>query len=169
MAVNGYALNLDAPNWSGASAHSVRAEIDQSLLNDGDNTVVVSGAAGGSIFYVNTIDVAYQRHYVAVNDMAQVQAGGNTVISIDGFTGSDISVFEITNANKPKFIKAVTIDTGALGQRVSFRAGSPLSTYLALTPDAVKTPLSVVVDAVSNLKKMGQWGGVHYCHPIRIC
>jgi hypothetical protein len=140
--------------WDGASAYELVCEFDHGLLYEGDNTIEVRGLLGPgveySIFYVDSFDLTYQRYYQAGE---HVRGDGNDVITLDGFTSGDISVFDLGNPKRPKLVKATTMDEVDGNHRVSFTPATPDRSYLALSLDAASTPVSVTADTPSNLKR----------------
>jgi hypothetical protein len=106
-----------------------------------------------SIFYVDSFDLAYERYYQAVDNRLFVRGDDNRVITVGGFTNSDIHVFELSDPYKPKMITAATVDETSSGYQVSFRPAAPDVLYLTLTTSALSTPLSIIGDMSSNLKQ----------------
>ena len=140
--------------WNGTKAHSFNMSFSQSLLNDGENTVEVSGTLDNgvpySIFYLESFDLGYQRYYQAVNNRLFCRGNGNAVITVEGFTDPDIMVFDVTDPLRPGLV------TGASTQepnRVSFIPAGPDNLYLALATSAVSSPLSTGADQPSGLKQ----------------
>jgi hypothetical protein len=143
--------------WEGALAHTLALQFDHGLLNEGENTIELTGlldtGAPYSFFYVDSFDLAYERYYQAVDDRLFVRGDGNSVITVGGFTNSNILVFELSDPYKPKMITALTVDETSSGYQVSFRPAAPDTLYLTLTTGAVSTPLSITGDRFSNLKR----------------
>ncbi len=143
--------------WDGTSAYELVMDFDQSLLSDGGNLVEVKGlldtCAPYSVFYVDSFDVSYQRHYRAVNNKLLVRGDGNPTVTIEGYSDPKIFVFEVTNATTPKLVAATTVDHANGSYRVSFRPASPDGLYLAMTLDAWSAPESVMADKASYLKQ----------------
>lgn len=143
--------------WEGALAHTLTLVFDHGLLNEGENTIEVTGlldtGAPYSFFYVDSFDLDYERYYQAVDDKLFVRGDENSVITIGGFTNSDILVFELSDPYKPEFITATTVDEMSNGYQVSFRPAAPDVLYLTMTMNALSTPLSITGDSYSNLKR----------------
>jgi hypothetical protein len=160
VSLNGTTLVPSVPGndrWDGINALDLELPFSQSLLNEGDNTVRVTGlldtGAPYSVFYVDSFDLNYHRYYKASNNRLFAKGDGNQVVTIDGFTNHDIFVFDISNPKKPKLINAITVDSPGLDNyRVSFIPGHPESLYLALTLDGLSSPVSVITDKSSTLK-----------------
>jgi hypothetical protein len=145
--------------WDGASAYEYVCKFDHALLNEGENTVKVIGlrdtGAPYSVFYVDSFDLTYQQYYQAVDDRVHVRGDGNNVITVEGFSNADIFVFDLGDPKKPRLVRATTLDNEALdgSYRISFTPAAPDTSYLALTLDAVSTPVSVTPDTPSRLKQ----------------
>ena len=144
--------------WLGTAAHGFQVTFDASLLHDGNNTVQVTAVldpgVSYSLFYVDSFDVTYARNYQAVNGQLFVRGDGNAVVSVDGFSNSGISVFDLTDPRRPRQVTALTVDRPAAGRyRASFVPATPTTPYLVLTGGAVKQPVSVAADQASTLKK----------------
>ncbi len=140
--------------WNGTKSRSFKMSFSQSLLEDGENTVEVSGTlANGvpySIFYLDSFDLEYRRYYRAVNNRLFCRGNGNAAITVEGFTDTDIMVFDVTDPLKPKLV------TGASNQwadRVSFIPSAPDNLYLVMGASAVPSPLSTRADQPSGLKQ----------------
>jgi hypothetical protein len=160
VSLNGTTLVPSAPGsdrWNGIDSLDLELSFDQSLLNEGDNTVRVTGlldtGAPYSVFFVDSFDLNYHRDYNADNNRLFARGDGNNVITIGGFTDPDIFVFDVSSPKKPKLINAITLDSpGADNYRVSFIPAYPESLYLALTLDGLRSPVSVDTDKSSPLK-----------------
>ncbi len=143
--------------WGGASAYEMVCDFDQSLLNEGENSIEVTGLLDTgvpySIFYVDSFDVTYRRYYQSVADRAFVRGDENTVITNDGFSGPDIFVFDLANPRKPELINATTVDGEAGNYRVSFVPATPDRLYLAVNIEASMAPVSMAPDTPSRLKR----------------
>jgi hypothetical protein len=105
-----------------------------------------------SIFYVNSFDLDYHRHYRAENNHIFCRGDENPLITIEGFSDSNIMVFDVTDPVRPKQVTGTTIDSS---NRVSFIPSSPGSLYLALNHNGVQPPLAVFANKASGLKKNG--------------
>ncbi len=144
--------------WYGHSTLSLTIPFSQSNLFEGNNEVTVTGlldtGAPYSIFYIDSFELSYQRLYKATNNKLIARGDGNPVVSIEGFSNPDILVFDISNPDKPKVIKAATVDQSSVSNyRVSFIPDSPYSLYFAVTDNGRETPSSVNVHNKSTLKR----------------
>ncbi len=155
VSVNG--APIGEGRWNGTEPCRLVLTFNQNILIDGDNTVEVEGVLDTgtpfSIFYVDSFDLSYQRCYRAEGGKLLVRGDGNPVVTIEGFTNSAISVFDVSNPNCLKLVTAITVDEANGSYRVSFKPSSPDALYLALTPEGLSMPVSVVADVPSRLRR----------------
>ena len=161
IAVNGTVIGEG--RWDGNEGCTLEIAFGQGLLLDGANSVSVEAVLPAetpySIFYVDSFDLTYQRYYTAVGDSLLCRAGPHPVVTVSGFAEPAISVFDVTDPWNPAAVRGGTIDEVDGTYRVSFAADGPDSVYLALTPNAVKSPSSVRPDEPSRLKWRGNRAG----------
>jgi len=142
--------------WNGTNDHTFTISFSQSLLIDGENTIEVTGVLNNgvpySIFYVDSFDLSYHRHYRAVNNRLLCRGDQNPKITIEGFTDPNIMLFEVTDPLQPKLVTGTTVDTDST-YRVSFIPSSSESCYLALNAYGQHAPVSVVANKSSHLKR----------------
>jgi len=142
--------------WDGKNTHTFNISFDQSLLVNGQNTITIAGILDNgvpySIFYVNSFDLDYHRRYQAENNRLICRGDGNPVITIEGFTNTNIMVFDVTDPLRPKQVTGTTIDAA---NRVSFIPSAPGNLYLALNHQGVQPPAAVFANKASGLKKNG--------------
>lgn len=131
--------------WGGINENSISVSDDISgLLNDGDNTVEITGIKDSgvpyTIFYVNHVRIDYSRQYTAVDNQVIAENNGFRVITINGFTSSDINVFDISDPLNPIVLSNLLIqaDAAAAGHyQVSFKTRKPDERYLAVASDEI--------------------------------
>jgi fimbrial isopeptide formation D2 family protein/uncharacterized repeat protein (TIGR01451 family) len=145
LSING--VRVGEGRWAGTTPYTLTVSFDAGLLQPGANTVQVAGILDAgvpySIFYINSFDLAYQRSYSAVNDQLLLRGGGNPVVTVSGFTGPNVEVFDLADPLHPRLVSGVTLDQANGSYRVSFRPQSGDRPYLALTaPAAVRASLS---------------------------
>lgn len=142
--------------WDGVHPRLLVAPIDQSLLNEAGNTIEISGVLDGDIpqssFAVQSVEIRYDRHYRAVDDALIFEPNGHDVITVDGFTGPDILVFDLNNGLRPRWVSGTTIDPGSRGGRVSFAVPDQGHRYLAVRSASVPAPADIAVDRPSDLR-----------------
>jgi len=143
-------------SWNGMDDVRFAFAFDQAILHEGDNTIAVKGlldtGAPYSFFYVNAIDLTYNRFYIASGNSLAVSGSENDTITISGFSNPKVMVFDVTGNREPAYMNASTIRQEEDDFSVSFHPYHFESTYFAVTADAVKKPVSFVADSRSNLK-----------------
>ncbi len=139
--------------WGGAKAHEFAISFAASLLQDGANTVTVSGAldtgAPYGTFYVEAFDLSYQRYYKAVDNSLVCRGDGNSVVTVSGLTELQTVVLDVTTPNKPKQLTGAAPDVSG---RVTFIPRAAANTYLVSGLNASMRPISVVGDQSAQLK-----------------
>ena len=140
--------------WDGTESHSFDIYFDQSLLNNGSNTIEITAQLSDgvpySIFHIDSFDLTYHRYYRAVNDRLLCCGDGNPVITVEGFTNPNIRVFDVTYPKQPRLVTGTSIDAA---NRVSFIPETPESEYVVLSANGVHEPLSLAADKPSRLRK----------------
>jgi hypothetical protein len=128
-------------SWDGATSYSIETTFSQGLLLEGDNTLQIQGLLDPGVPYslvmVDSFDLKYERLYKAVDEMLAFQ-GGSSPVSVTGFLSPDISVFEITDPERPKVVTSASIDKADEAFSVSFTPSSVGSRYLALSSAALR-------------------------------
>jgi len=142
--------------WDGSRPFELTLTFSPNILTDGDNILEVRGLLDAgipySLFYIDSLDILYQRYYRAVNNTLTVRGEDNPVVTIEGFTDRKIFVFDITDPDNPKLITATTKDMVNGTYRVSLRPSSPEASYIALTSNRVRTPKSVIAYVPHHLE-----------------
>jgi len=135
VSVNGQALGQGT--WNNQADYELRLPVTSAQLQSGDNTVEVK-ALGNSenIFALDRIEVNYRRLARAVNDRLTLKAERDGPLAVDGFSTTDLDVFDISNPRKPVHIIGTTVAPGAAGQSVTFNAEESRR-YLVLASGAI--------------------------------
>ena len=139
--------------WDGTQAHEIDVEFDASLLQDGANTLTVSGAldmgAPYSTFYVESFDLTYPRLYKAVGNMLICRGDGNSTITVSGFMEPQALALDVSNPLRPRQLTGIAPDVSG---RVTFVPRSADAVYLVSGLNAALRPESVVGDQPANLR-----------------
>lgn len=140
--------------WDGLGAPTVNFRFNQSLLQDGPNTLTISGLLGNgvphSIFYLDSIYLIFDRYYRAASESLLCTGDGHPVITVSGFSQPDIRVFDVTQPKQAKLVVGTYIDAA---NRVSFIPQAPGNRYLVVGGGGISTPAGVYFDKPSSLKK----------------
>jgi Peptidase family C25 len=150
VSLNGTAIG--GAQWTGVTAQTLDLPFDEALLRPGANSVQVTAVLGPGVpysyWYLQSFDLAYQRLYQASQDALLLTAGANPSVTVSGFRGPRIHVFDLTDPTHPVWISgpAVTPAPGG-GFEVSFVPGSPQTPYLAASGASWRLPDSVVAES----------------------
>ncbi len=167
-------------SWTGRTLHPVSADIPQSILHDGSNSVraVLLNDTHGQIFdmvYLDWVELSYKRRLVARDNMIlfQVDEPGRWQFDINGFDETGALVFDVTD---PTNIQQITPDAPALAYalylpvvqggagivargadeiKTTFRFGDDVITprrYLVVAPTAISAPQNILADKPSDLQ-----------------
>ncbi|MBM4036925.1 MAG: hypothetical protein FJ290_00295 [Planctomycetes bacterium] len=155
VALNGTVIGEG--RWDGTQACTLTLPFDQQLLTAA-NTVTIKavGDTGApySVFYLDSLDLTYRRFYLAVNGSLLCKTGDRDVVTIGRFSQRAISVFDVSDPWLPELLDGATVEE-INGAFLASVPAAPGGVYYALTPDAVKAPVSVVADVPSRLTWRG--------------
>jgi uncharacterized repeat protein (TIGR01451 family) len=151
--LNGNPLDGDG-TWDGTTAKTLWFDFPQAWLNEGPNTIELNSlllpGVDFDFVYLDSFDLEYQRAYRAVGDVLDARAEGLRTIEIDGFSASDITVFDLSVPRAPRLVKGAQVEEGASGYLVRFKS-HPDGRYLAMRLAAAQEPVSVIPDQPSAL------------------
>ncbi len=135
---------LDA-TWEGKSRYHFDIPVDQSRLVDGSNQIdlVVNKTPNMAVEYLflDWFQFDYQRLYKAENNQltfTESDPGGHSY-RVSGFSGSDLSIFDITDPLQPLRILDFTYD----GSQVRFTANSSGTAQFHLGPAQTLLPAEI--------------------------
>jgi hypothetical protein len=156
FAVNGHTVGGGGLWWDGAGAVDAMWTMDPTILGAGDNVVTVSlpGDTGAHAegTWLDAVELSYSVRSVVGDEITfQGQAGAHRY-ALDGFTGSSILLYDVTDPQHPVRLEGSVTAAGD-GYALSFSDAPPQPvTYLALTSARVRSPVSIVADTPSNLR-----------------
>jgi hypothetical protein len=134
VSVNG--KNIGSYQWTGVTPATVTLPVTQASLQSGNNTVQLTATLGTgapySFWYLQSFDLKYQHLYqTTTNDMV-VRADSNASVTVTGFNGSRIRVFDITDPTHPLMAQGPSVAVGPGGAfDVGFSPASPTTPYYA--------------------------------------
>jgi hypothetical protein len=144
---------IGGTSWDGLDEHPLPLTFSAGLLQEGANTLrIVGHLTGGvdySIFYLDSLDLTYQRLFRADGDRFIYRSPIAEVVTVDGFSAPEIRVFDITDPDHPARLSNLNVDGGF---RVSFTTLADHS-YLAVGPAGYFSPAWVKYDRPSRLTK----------------
>ena len=121
-------------SWAGLTPTNLVVTIPSADLISGSNklalTAVSTPASSGGEWYVNNFTLSWPRTYTAVNGIVDFTANSNAVVSVNGFTGTNITLLDVTNPKLPLLVTNVTLDQPSTW-RLSFVPASPAAHYVA--------------------------------------
>jgi uncharacterized repeat protein (TIGR01451 family) len=133
-------VEIGSTDWKDTDAHTVTLSCSQELLLDGTNTLRIEGEklpdVPFSVFAIDSFSLTYQRLYQAVNDLLAFRGDGHSVVTVRGFSNSNIVVLNVTDPKQPLRVVEPRIESDGGGlYRVSFRPSGPEQRYVAFTAD----------------------------------
>lgn len=134
--VNGALLGEVA--WEGTVPHRGVLPLPQSVLLDGDNTVLLEGLDG--TWFIDGFDFAYQRRFEALGDALVLRGDGAEVVTVEGFGSPEITVWELADPRRPGRLGAVAVESHDGGFRASFEPAGPSVPYAVVAATAIDSP-----------------------------
>ncbi|MFH1984954.1 MAG: C25 family cysteine peptidase [Pseudomonadota bacterium] len=144
--------------WDGIAPHTIITGDLRPLLGPPGTTYLVmadipdTGAALNR-FALDAIDVTYLRTYAAAGNRLAFTGGGNTVVTVSGFTGTDIRVFDVTDPHFPQRVTETLIDGPAGNYQVTFKPDTPETPYVAVLADSLVGPATLAAVTDSDLRQ----------------
>lgn len=115
---------LGQGNWAGKVPAEFTFTVPAAALKEGTNQLSFKGllppGTANSIWYVDSFAVNYPRRHLADQGDLEFLSGNNTVVTVDGFSGADVTVVDITDPKRPAPVNRVNIEPNAGGFRASF-------------------------------------------------
>jgi len=153
VTVNGFVIGEATP--VGTARFSVELPVAQSALVRGANDVTVTrtprdGASEGGVF-IDSFELVYQRQNRASGDSLTILGETNSVLTVGGFTKSDVRVLDVSNARMPAWVSGVTV-AGSGDFSASFVPAGPDSRYFLASSAALRKPAWATNATQSNLR-----------------
>jgi hypothetical protein len=146
---------VQTATWSGDAFYQVT--VDPVDLVAGINTITFQCISGADPLdpdgiALDWLEVVYPRDFAASNNMLKFSHEPGYRFQIQGFTASDLSVFDITSPGEvARVINFQTTGTGPYSVDVEPPVEVGERTYLVLSSAAVKTPVQIIEDVTANL------------------
>ncbi len=143
--------------FDGQSSYIAKLPIPQALLREGENIVKLTAQGVESdACLVDYIRVTYQHSFIADNNALRFTAAAKQQVTIEGFTGSTIRVFDVTSPNAVQEVLGL-VKPQKNGFAVTVVVpGGDLRTLLAITNDQAQSPSSVAANSPSNWRQANQ-------------
>lgn len=146
-------------SWDGITSRSATFGVAPALVREGANTVEVEAVLGAavpySVFYVDSFDLTYNRHFRARGDSLAFTSGGKGTVTVTGFTDPSIVVFDVTSPRNAAVVGASLVTGSAGDYSVSIIPASPTRRYLAVSRAGWRTPLWTESAASTILQAAG--------------
>jgi hypothetical protein len=141
--VNGTAVG--EVRWEGIAAQSATFAVPAGLLTETGNQVEIAGLLDSgvpfSILYFDALELTYPRSFRATGDALAVRAAEPADIAVTGFSTAAISLVEITDPQRPRWVQGAAAwpdSAGASTFRLGFRPAFREARYLAATRAGAK-------------------------------
>jgi hypothetical protein len=136
---------LGETSWTGITAQRETFAIPSGTLLESGNQVEVTALTGDgapySILYVDSFDLTYPRAFRAAGDALAFTAGGNSRVTVTGFSSPSVRLLDVQDPPHPRWITGATIELNrASGDYGLSFAPSLQGKYLAAAPLALATP-----------------------------
>jgi hypothetical protein len=148
---------IENATWDGRAVHELSADVIQSYLIEGTNTIKLEVCddlgVGYDGIYFNWFEIDYYDSYTAKNDSLRFSGdeAGTWEYHITSFTTNDIEVFDITEPASPIRVINTTVEPSS-SYILEFEDTIAARTeYLALTTTQYLSPSSIVLDTPSDL------------------
>lgn len=147
---------VDEARWDGQTERLGDASVPCSLLAAGANTLHLHSphdtGASSDVALVNWFEIEYLRQFLAdENRLAfRYDLPGEWEFRIDGFSGSDLEAYDVTDPEAPVLLTSPLVEAGAAFRlRVRETVAAP-KTYLVQRTTQRLAPLAVLPDTPSN-------------------
>ena len=144
--------------YKGINFFEFTGELPADVLKEGDNTITIRNMYDTEIenfFYLDWIEIEYQNIFKAVDDVLffKVNSSSQYNVKIDNFSNNTIVLFDITDRYNITKIEGVELSGSGNNYSITFGEQSVGNkSYIALTTDRIKKPVSVSVDEPSDIK-----------------
>jgi hypothetical protein len=142
-------------SWNGVSQTNLVVSIPSSWLVSGINKLTLvainSGGSPRSQWYLNKFNLSYPRTYTATNGLIDFTANGNSIVTVAGFSSTNITLLDVSNPKLPTLITNLTLDQSAATWRISFVPASPLAHCVAYQTGTAGPVSSLAVAQTAGL------------------
>lgn len=106
ISLNGTVLP-DNITWGSFEWKNVEINLPAGSLVEGINTIIISTSNAQDNFYLDWIELVYARELISTNDtlLFDYVEAGSWNFSIEGFSGTDLTLFDVSN---PALVKQIT-------------------------------------------------------------
>lgn len=142
--------------FEGQSRGYGQLSVPQTLLLEGENLVTLVSQNGDmDVSLIDSIKLTYKRIYRADGDMLTFSASGGWALSVGGFTGPSVGVFDVTDPDSPYRVHG-TVTAKGTGHSVSLVVpGDGQRTLMAFAEGKAKSPHRLEVNKPSEWHNPG--------------
>lgn len=137
--------------FDGQVSGVTRFVLPQSLFKEGQNVIRLTPLGGASdVSLVDYIRITYWHTFTAESDSLRFTAAGKQIVTVDGFSSSQVRMFDVTDSNAIQELLG-TVKKGSSGFNVTIAVqGSGQRTLLAMTSDQAKRAANVTANRPSS-------------------
>jgi peptidase C25-like protein len=149
IAVNG--KSAGELTFDGQVSGVTRFALPQTLLKEGQNIIRLTPLGGASdVSLVDYIRITYWHAFTAESNLLRFTAAGKQVVTVDGFSSSQVRMFDVTDSNAVQELLG-TIKKGSSGFNLTIAVqGSGQRTLLAMTSEQAKRAASITANSPSS-------------------
>jgi Peptidase family C25 len=132
--------------WDGEVAYTLQTDIPQSAFNEGTNTITTQEVNDlglpitGEFIFIDSFDLTYYRDYESYDDRLSFSACRKGDYRVNGFTGGDLALYDITDSTQPRRMTDFNIWTDSGNYLIFRESESGEKRYAALDRSAAITP-----------------------------
>ncbi|OVE75623.1 hypothetical protein BVX97_04355 [bacterium E08(2017)] len=146
--------------WQGKTIQDEAIAFDTALLVPGTNVItlgaVLDTGAPFSQFYLDGFRLTYDSEYKAIADQIQFDGATNPVVTVTGFTASNVYAADLSNPLMPVMLTGVTVDETNAVYDASFAPSNAITPYLlyeigaSLSAESIEQVSSFDLTAATN-------------------
>ncbi len=140
--------------FGGQSTGVAKLSVSHNNLREGDNVVRLIAQAGETdVSLIKSVLITYQHIYAADNNALRLTANAGQQVTIDGFTGSDVRVFDVTNPDAVQELATVVKPQKGAYAATATATGAGQRTLVALTGASARQVTSARANQPSNWRQ----------------
>jgi MYXO-CTERM domain-containing protein len=136
--------------FEGYTLHTETFAVAPGVLVAGENTVEVVGelpaGVDANFMYLNSVELAYDRTFVAAGESLEFASGAAGVIEVTGLVSDDVRLWNVTDHANPRSVSGFSVADGAL------RFAPQANARYLVTSAAGSAPVELWTDAEVDLK-----------------
>ncbi len=141
-------------NFAAQTKGAATFTIPPSLLREGNNSVTFITQGGeADVSLVEAVRLTYQHSYTADSNTLQLTANAGQQITVDGFTTSDVRLFDVTNADAAQEITALVKPSKTGYTATGTAVGAGQRRLFALTGARARQVAAVSANQPSNWRQ----------------